>query len=119
MFNGDPVPEDALDPGSEYDLSKWLRSHGSAETRPPIDKVIAALKEDGVTVFGAIGFCFGGRYVFDLAFDNAINAAVVCHPSYLVVPDDLEVRQWVPLDESLISKPLVRNILRFLKHLSS
>ena len=66
-------------------------SHGPAQTRPAIDKVIVALKDEGVTAFGGVGYCFGGRYVFDLAFDNAINAAVVCHPSLLKVPSDLEV----------------------------
>lgn len=41
--------------------------------RPSLDKVIAALKEEGVTKFGATGYCFGGRYTFDLAFDNIIH----------------------------------------------
>jgi dienelactone hydrolase len=38
----------------------WLANHGSDKTRPPLDKVIAALKEQGVTKFGATGYCFGG-----------------------------------------------------------
>ena len=33
-----------------------------------------------------------GRYVFDLAFDNQIQVAVVAHPSLLKYPKDLEVR---------------------------
>ncbi len=34
--------------------------HGPAQTRPPLDQVIAALKETGVNEFGASGYCFGG-----------------------------------------------------------
>ena len=54
-----------------------------------IDNVIHELKEKGITDFAAVGFCFGARYVFDLAFDGEIKAAAVSHPSLLVVPDDL------------------------------
>jgi len=59
-------------------------------TRPCIDNVIAALKEQGITSFAAIGFCYGARYVFDLAFDNVIKVAAVSHPSLLQAPEDLE-----------------------------
>jgi dienelactone hydrolase len=52
--------------------------------------VINGLKERGITQFGATGYCFGARYVFDLAFDGVIKAAVVSHPSLLEAPADLE-----------------------------
>ncbi|KAJ7038567.1 dienelactone hydrolase endo-1,3,1,4-beta-D-glucanase [Mycena alexandri] len=90
ILNGDPVPADALAPGGNFDLEKWLETHGSAETRPPLDKVIAALKADGVASFAAVGYCFGARYVFDLAFENLISSGAVAHPSLLEVPADLE-----------------------------
>ncbi|KAJ7441958.1 dienelactone hydrolase endo-1,3,1,4-beta-D-glucanase [Mycena galericulata] len=89
-LNGDPVPPDALNSGSNFDLMKWLVPHGAPESRPPIDKVVAALKADGVTSIGAVGFCFGGRWVFDLAFENLISAAATAHPSQIKVPADLE-----------------------------
>jgi dienelactone hydrolase len=68
----------------------WFPNHTQAQTRPTLDKVIAALKQQGVTTFGATGYCFGGRYAFDLAFDGVIKAAVVSHPSLLEKPADLE-----------------------------
>ncbi|KAG5647161.1 hypothetical protein DXG03_001116 [Asterophora parasitica] len=89
-LNGDAVDAGALNPGSTFDLGKWIAKHGSNETRPPLDKVIAALKEEGVTAFGATGYCFGGRYVFDLAYDGVIKAAATSHPSLLQIPADLE-----------------------------
>jgi dienelactone hydrolase len=53
--------------------------------------VLAAFKAEGVTSVGAVGYCYSARWVFDLAFDGAITAAVVAHPSLLQVPADLEV----------------------------
>ncbi|KII87466.1 hypothetical protein PLICRDRAFT_43104 [Plicaturopsis crispa FD-325 SS-3] len=89
LLNGDSIPEQALVSGN-FDLPKWLSSHGAAETRPPLDAVIAALKAEGITKFGAAGYCFGGRYVFDLAFDNITQVSVVSHPSLLQAPEDLQ-----------------------------
>jgi len=89
-LNGDAAAADALKPGSNFDLVKWIGNHTQAQTRPFLDKVIDALKGQGIQTLGATGYCFGGRYVFDLAFDNIIKAAVVSHPSLLQVPADLE-----------------------------
>ncbi|KAF7333527.1 Dienelactone hydrolase endo-1,3,1,4-beta-D-glucanase [Mycena venus] len=87
LFTGDPIP---VNPPADFDRDKWSASHGPAQTRPIIDKVIAALKEEGVVGFAGAGFCFGARYVFDLAFDNVLKVSAVSHPSRLVIPDDLE-----------------------------
>ncbi|PPQ78496.1 hypothetical protein CVT25_011837 [Psilocybe cyanescens] len=91
-LNGDPIPADALVDGGglNFDLDSWRPNHGPDKTRPPLDKVINALKEQGITIFGATGYCLGGRYVFDIAFENVIKAAVVSHPSLLQIPADLE-----------------------------
>ncbi|TFK39477.1 dienelactone hydrolase endo-1,3,1,4-beta-D-glucanase [Crucibulum laeve] len=97
-LNGDPIPADALnnnisalDPSQTFDIKKWFQDgHTKEHTRPTLDKVINALKEEGVSTFAATGYCFGGRYVFDLAFDNAISVSVASHPSILTIPDDLE-----------------------------
>ncbi|KAG1738862.1 Alpha/Beta hydrolase protein [Suillus paluster] len=88
-LNNDALPADALN-SPTFDLGKWFGGHGADKTRPPLDKVIAALKEEGVTKFGATGYCFGGRYVFDLALENVIQCAVTSHPSLLKIPDDLK-----------------------------
>ncbi|KAJ6568382.1 dienelactone hydrolase endo-1,3,1,4-beta-D-glucanase [Mycena vulgaris] len=88
-LHGDPIPVAAMEAGN-FDIGKWFGTHGTTDTRPLLDKVIAALKADGVTSFGAVGYCFGGRYVFDLAFDGVISSAAVAHPSLLQVPADLE-----------------------------
>ncbi|KAJ7233088.1 dienelactone hydrolase endo-1,3,1,4-beta-D-glucanase [Mycena rebaudengoi] len=89
-LNGDPIPVDAMSPGKNFDIGEWFKTHGSTETRAPLDKVIAALKAEGVTYFGGTGYCLGGRYVFDLAFEGVLSASVVSHPSLLQIPADLE-----------------------------
>jgi len=89
-LGGDPIPKDALSPGATFDLMGWLGKHGQSVTRPHIDKVVAALKAQGVTTFAATGYCFGGRYVFDLAIDNVLKVAATSHPSLLQIPADLE-----------------------------
>ncbi|KAK7029520.1 hypothetical protein VNI00_014553 [Paramarasmius palmivorus] len=88
-FNGDPVPADAFD-GGNFDITKWYPKYTREETRPALDNVISALKEDGVKTFGATGYCFGGRYIFDLASENIIKVAATSHPSFLQVPADFE-----------------------------
>jgi len=91
LFNGDPVPVEALNPGAPpFDWPNWLPHHGAAQTRPLVDGVIIALKADGVSEIAASGYCFGARYTFDLAFDRVIKVAVVAHPSLLKRPEDLE-----------------------------
>lgn len=88
-LNGDPIPEGKL--GSpDFDLGAWFGKHGSDVTRPPLDKVIAALKAKGVTSFAATGYCLGGRYVADLVLDDVLKVAIVAHPSLIKVPEDLE-----------------------------
>ncbi|KIY48856.1 alpha/beta-hydrolase [Fistulina hepatica ATCC 64428] len=88
-LNGDPKPADSLSPGSTFDMASWRPRHTPTVTRPPLDKVIQGLREQGVTTFAASGYCFGGRFVFDLAFDGVIRVAVVAHPSMLEIPGDL------------------------------
>ncbi|KAF5340516.1 hypothetical protein D9757_014872 [Collybiopsis confluens] len=110
LFDGDALPADLFSTEEKrkaFHIPTWLvypfllnapsdllhprlGKHGQDVTRPIIDKVIAGLKAEGVTKFSATGFCFGGRYVFDLAFENVISASIANHPSLLKSPDDLE-----------------------------
>ncbi|KAG6832117.1 hypothetical protein H0H87_002630 [Tephrocybe sp. NHM501043] len=88
-LHDDPIPADAFEKG-DFDIQKWFPGHTAEITRPILDKVLTALKEEGIVAIGATGYCFGGRYCFDLAFDGAIQAVATSHPSLLQVPADLE-----------------------------
>ncbi|KAG1758177.1 hypothetical protein EDD22DRAFT_981511 [Suillus occidentalis] len=70
-FNGEGLPADrALN--VTFNFRGWHAKQGAEVTRPSLDKLIAALKEEGVTKFGATGYCFGGLYTVNLAFENII-----------------------------------------------
>jgi dienelactone hydrolase len=79
LFEGDSVPPDAPNPvchqpiplsatsaygrayqGSTFDVKKWLPNHSPEHTGKRLRKVIEGLKEQGITVFGATGYCYGG-----------------------------------------------------------
>lgn len=87
-----PVPPDALDPGSDFDLGAWFGPNGPHYSEPIIRKVVASLKASGVTRIGVTGYCYGARSAFNLAFENEIHVVAVAHPSILQMPDDAEVR---------------------------
>ncbi|KAG1738864.1 uncharacterized protein EDB91DRAFT_1054374, partial [Suillus paluster] len=78
-YNSDSLPPDALN-DKTLNFRGWLATHGAEVTCLPLDKVIAALTEEGITRFEATSYCFGGRYTFDLVFDKVIQWAVVAHP---------------------------------------
>ncbi|KAK7045266.1 dienelactone hydrolase endo--beta-d-glucanase [Favolaschia claudopus] len=89
--NQDSIPVGTMHrPSQGYDLKGWLAKHTPAHCRPPIDKVVEALKAQGVTKFGATGYCMGGYYVFQLGMDGVVSAASAHHPSFIEVPADLE-----------------------------
>ncbi|OSD04870.1 alpha/beta-hydrolase [Trametes coccinea BRFM310] len=89
LFEGDALPEDALHSG-KVDFGAWLAKHGMDRVVGIIRTVIDALKAEGVTKFAAVGFCFGARPAFDLAFNNELQVVAVSHPSLLQIPADLE-----------------------------
>jgi dienelactone hydrolase len=70
-LNGDPISEDVLMgkvPG--FTIGDWFANHGTDKTRPPLDKVINALKAQGITSFGATGYCLGGMFIVSLTRDS-------------------------------------------------
>lgn len=73
----------------QFNLGAWFENHSADATRPPLDKLVDGLKAKGITAFGVVGYCFGGRYVFDLAFDGVlrVKVAIVSHPSLIEVED--------------------------------
>lgn len=86
-FNGDAL---SLNRAPDFDLQKWLH-HGSdghnphtAEAVDPIiETAIKWLKEEkGVQRLGAVGYCFGAKYVARHHKDG-IAAGFFAHPSFV------------------------------------
>ncbi|TBU47535.1 alpha/beta-hydrolase [Dichomitus squalens] len=90
VLEGDPAPVDAFSPGSNFDTAAWIARHPAAKATSIVRSVIDALKAEGVTKFGSLGYCFGGRLCFNLAFTGDVDVVAVFHPSQLKTPDDLK-----------------------------
>ena len=76
LFHGDPVHEDAMKKG--FSFPPWIAKHGTDVIDPVIANTIKALREEyGVKKIGAVGYCFGGRYVLRfLAKGKGLDAGV-------------------------------------------
>ena len=90
LYKGDPVSIDAFNTGT-FDGPTWFANHPLDEVDERVRAVIDALKTEGVTRFGAVGYCFGARPAFNLAFTGEIHVVAVSHPSLLKIPDDIQV----------------------------
>ncbi|KAF0922950.1 hypothetical protein E2562_002187 [Oryza meyeriana var. granulata] len=88
FLHGDPfVPEN-----TERPIQVWIKEHGADKGFEEAKPVIAALKEKGVSSVGAAGYCWGAKVVVELAKAHEIQAAVMCHPSFVTVDDIKEVK---------------------------
>jgi len=89
LFHGDPVPEDAMKKG--FSFPPWIAKHGTDVIDPVIANTIKALREEyGVKKIGAVGYCFGGRYVLRfLAKGKGLDAGFAAHPS-MVSTEEIE-----------------------------
>uniref|UniRef100_A0A0D9WG90 Dienelactone hydrolase domain-containing protein n=1 Tax=Leersia perrieri TaxID=77586 RepID=A0A0D9WG90_9ORYZ len=88
FIHGDPfVPAN-----TERPIQVWIKEHGPDKGFEEAKPVIAALKEKGVSSIGAAGYCWGAKVVVELAKAHEIQAAVMCHPSFVTVDDIKEVK---------------------------
>ncbi|KAL1964139.1 hypothetical protein VTN77DRAFT_7227 [Rasamsonia byssochlamydoides] len=91
LFNGDAVPLNYEDVSS-FDVFKWLQRHTIAEVDPIVEAVIKELRGGGPLPgskhIGAVGYCFGGKYVCRFLKEGFIDAGFIAHPSS-VEPDEL------------------------------
>ncbi|KAK6464233.1 dienelactone hydrolase [Scheffersomyces coipomensis] len=92
ILKSDPVP------ATHGDLSEWLGNHGPDVTSPIVDPFLAAVKKElKPKFFGAIGYCYGAKYlIHNLTKEGPLDAGAVAHPSF------------VTLDEvKAIAKPII------------
>ncbi|OBZ68229.1 Protein AIM2 [Grifola frondosa] len=89
LFDGDAVPDVNLELLTA-EFPAWLGKHGPDSLNTIVDKVVAALKDSGVTWIGTTSYCFGAPPALYLAFKNESHATAIAHPSRLQFPADLE-----------------------------
>ncbi|ROT43833.1 alpha/beta-hydrolase [Sodiomyces alkalinus F11] len=127
VFKGDPLP---YPPPMDLNFRKWIEEgddgkppHNSAVIDPIILDAVRALKERyGVTKVGAVGYCFGAKYVVrHLNKTSGIDSGFFAHPSF-VTQDELagvqgplsiaaaEVDQQFPPDLRHLSEEILQKI---------
>ncbi|KAL9069656.1 MAG: hypothetical protein Q9157_006084 [Trypethelium eluteriae] len=81
LFDGDPVP---LNRPENFDIGTWRQGHGNERVDPIVEATIKEMRSNlGVKQIGAVGYCFGAKYVFRFLKDGLIDAGFVAHPSFV------------------------------------
>ncbi|KAK7418460.1 hypothetical protein QQX98_003952 [Neonectria punicea] len=87
FFNGDQVANPRPD---GFDVMAWIAGgstgdnpHTEAHIDPVVLAGVAALRERGITKVGAVGYCFGAKYVVRNFKDNIIDVGFLAHPSFV------------------------------------
>ncbi|SPO07561.1 related to hydrolase related to dienelactone hydrolase [Cephalotrichum gorgonifer] len=87
VFNGDSLP---LNRPPDFDMKKWMTQgsdgnnpHTKEAVDPIVEAAIRLMKEElGVKKLGAVGYCFGAKYVAR-HFSSGIEVGFMAHPSLL------------------------------------
>jgi dienelactone hydrolase len=88
LFNGDAL---SINRPEGFDLMGWLNNgstgdnpHTFGAVDPIIQKSIEYLQQKGFKKIGAVGYCFGAKYVVRfMPKGKGIDAGFVAHPSYV------------------------------------
>ena len=89
LFAGDPVP---LNRPADFDLMEWMqkggpegKGHMKDQVDPIVEKTIKHMKSEfGVKKLGAVGYCFGAKYVARFsAKGKGIEVGAMAHPSFV------------------------------------
>jgi dienelactone hydrolase len=87
LFHGDPVK---LNPPEGFQVMEWLKGHPTGVVAPIVDACIKEMRGNlGVKNLGAVGYCFGAKYVARFLNKGQIDAGFVAHPSFV---DDEEIK---------------------------
>ncbi|KAJ5138328.1 uncharacterized protein N7515_003176 [Penicillium bovifimosum] len=82
LFQGDQISVEDMNSG-KVDFPTWLPKHQPENVEPVIDSTIKYLRETlGVKKIGAVGYCFGGKYVCRY-LNGKIDVGYTAHPSFV------------------------------------
>lgn len=100
IFRGQPWTFDKFPPKPEDNLMGWIQSYGwQDKVKSDIDAVVTALKEQGVTKFASVGWCWGASMAVQAAADDpgSFAATAFLHPSLFGKEKELCARLQCPL----------------------
>ncbi|KAF7160147.1 hypothetical protein CNMCM5623_005662 [Aspergillus felis] len=87
-FNGDPIPASVVS-DKEVDVAAWVAGgstgdnpHNEPAVDPIVKDAIKFLQDYGVKKLGAVGYCFGAKYLVR-HFNEGIDAGYIAHPSFV------------------------------------
>ncbi|KAJ9296026.1 hypothetical protein DTO271G3_5601 [Paecilomyces variotii] len=89
LFYNDPIP---LNRPGDFDMQGWRSgkyhptgiAHTPESVDPIVDACVTALRSKyGIKKIGAVGYCFGGKYVARYLKPGKVDAGYTAHPSYL------------------------------------
>ncbi|KAI2974127.1 hypothetical protein CBS147323_1516 [Aspergillus niger] len=83
LFHGDPIP---IDYGPDFDIMGWYNQHLPPRVDPIIDAILGEMRTAfGCQRVGAVGYCFGGKYVCRYLKAGKLNAGFIAHPTMVQV----------------------------------
>ncbi|KAJ5374571.1 hypothetical protein N7517_006577 [Penicillium concentricum] len=83
LFQGDKISVSDMESG-KADLPAWFPNHQPANVEPIIESTIKYARETlGVKKIGAVGYCFGGKYVCRFLKPGQIDVGYTAHPSFV------------------------------------
>lgn len=89
VYCGDAIP---LKRPPGFDFTAWRGKHTVKEVDPVVAAGVKYLKEKGMKKIGAVGYCFGAKYVCRFLNDGGIDVGYCAHPVGWTGPDpDLDV----------------------------
>lgn len=105
LYHGDPVPLENRPEG--FDIMVWLKGHQPDRVEPVVDAVIKEMRgKMGVKRLGAVGYCFGAKYVVRNLKEGRLDVGFVAHPSF-VEADELKAIK-SPLSIAAARKYLIK-----------
>lgn len=83
LFHGDPIP---IDYGPDFDIMGWYNQHLPPRVDPIVDAMLGQMRSTlGCQRVGAVGYCFGGKYVCRYLKAGKLNAGFMAHPTMVQV----------------------------------
>ncbi|KAJ5898776.1 Protein AIM2 [Penicillium taxi] len=82
LFNGDQISVSDMESG-KADLGAWLPNHQPANIDPIVESIVKYVRSLGVKKIGAVGYCFGAKYVIRHLKSGKIDVGYSAHPSFV------------------------------------